>query len=57
MNPNHRGSFVGSPDWIKNIKATTNSVNKKDNKSFQYAVTVALNHKEIGIHTKRITKI
>ena len=57
INPNRRGSFVDSPDWIKNKKATTNSVNKNDNKSFQYAVTVALNHKEIGIHAERITKI
>ena len=38
-------------------KATINPINKKDNKSFQYAVTVALNHEEIRKHSERITKI
>ena len=28
------------PDWIKNKKATINPINKKDNKCFQYVVTV-----------------
>ena len=32
----------------KTKKATINSINKKDNKFFQYSVTVALNHDEIG---------
>ena len=30
---------------------------KKDNKCFQYAVTVAFNHEEIGKNPERITKI
>ena len=30
---------------------------KKDNKCFQYTVTVALNHEKIGGHPERITKI
>ena len=34
-----------------------NPINKKDSKCFQYAVTVALNHEEIGNHAGRITKI
>ena len=34
-------------DWIKNKKAAINPINKKDNKCFQYAVIVALNHEEI----------
>ena len=46
INPN-RGGYIGSPDWIKNKKATINPINKKDNKCFQYAVTVALNLEEI----------
>ena len=29
-------------------KATINPINKKDNKCFQYVVTIALNHEEIG---------
>ena len=31
-----------------------NFINKKDNKSFQYAVTSALNHEKIGKHSERI---
>ena len=38
-------------------KATINPGNNKDNKCFQYAVTVALNHKEIKKDPQRITKI
>ena len=48
INRNRGGSYIDSPDWIKNKKATINTVNKKDNKCFQYAVTVALNHEEMG---------
>ena len=32
---------------MKNKNATINCRNKKDNKCFQYAVTIALNHEEI----------
>ena len=35
-NPNRGGSYIGSPDWMKNKKATS--------KCFQCTVTVALNH-------------
>ena len=44
INSNLGGSYVDSPDWIKNKKATINPINKKDNKCFQYVVTVALNY-------------
>ena len=57
INPNRGGSYVDSPSWIKNKKATINPINKKNNKCFQYAVTVAVNHKEIQKHAERITKI
>ena len=36
--------------WIKNKKATINPINKKDNKCFQYATTVALNYDERKKH-------
>ena len=36
------------PDWVKNKKATTNPINKKDNKCFQYAITVTVSQEEIG---------
>ena len=38
-------------------KATINPINKKDNRCFQYTVTVALNHEEIKNDLQRITKI
>ena len=40
------GLYINFSDWIKN-KTTIISVNKKDNKCFQYTVTVVLNHEQI----------
>ena len=57
MNPNHGGLYKDSPDWIKNRKTTMNLINKKDNKCFQYAVTVALSYEEIKKDPQKITKI
>ena len=56
INPNCGGSYVDSLDWIKNKKATINPINKKDNKYFQYAVTVVLNYEEKK-NPQRIIKI
>ena len=39
----------------KNKKATISPINKRDNRCFQYAVTVALNNEEIGTLAERIT--
>ena len=54
---NRGGSHIDSPEWIKNKKATINPKNKRDNKCFQYALTVALNHEKIKDHPERISKI
>ena len=43
-------------NWIKNKKATINHINKND-KCFQYAVTVTLNHEEIGKIHKEYQKL
>ena len=43
---NRGGSYIDSPDWIKNKKATINPKNK-DNECLKYAITVALNHEKI----------
>ena len=56
-NPNCGGSFIDSPDLIKNNKATINSINKKDKKYFQCIVTVALNHEEIKRSTKNLNLV
>ena len=55
INPNRGGSYVDFFDWIKSKIATTNPINKKDNKCFQYIATVTLNCEEIGKHAERIT--
>ena len=34
INLNCGGSYIDSPDWIKNKKATINTINKKDSKCF-----------------------
>ena len=57
INANRGGSYIDSPDWIKNKKATINPINKKDNKCFPYAIAVTLNHDEIKKDLQRITKV
>ena len=42
---NKGGSYIDSPKWLKNEKATIYPKNNDDN-CFQYALTVALNHKQ-----------
>ena len=51
------GSYIDSPKWLKNKKATIISQNKKDDKCFQYALTVALNYEKIKKYSQRISKI
>ena len=46
-NLNRNGSYIDFPNWIKNKKASMNLIDKNDNKCFQYAVRVSLNHEEI----------
>ena len=33
INPNSDGSYIDSPDWIKNKKATIDITNRKDKKT------------------------
>ena len=54
---NRAGSYIKSPDWIENKKAKINPQNKKDDKCFQYALTVALNHEKIKRDCQRLSKI
>ena len=53
---NRGGSYIDSPDWIKNKKATINPKNK-DNECFKYAITAALNHNEINSHPEKISNL
>ena len=57
INPNQSGLYIDSSDWTRNKKDNLNPINKKVNLSFQYTVTVSLDHEEIEKHYKRITKI
>ena len=50
------GSYIDSPKWLKNKKATINPKNE-DDKCFQYALTVALNHERIKNNPERMSKI
>ena len=50
------GSYIDSPKWLKNKKTTINP-KTNDGKCFQYALTVALNYKQIKKDRQRISKI
>ena len=53
---NRGGSYIDSPKWLKNKKATTNPKNN-DNKCFQYALTFASNYEQIKKNPQRISNI
>ena len=53
---NRGGSYIDSPEWIKNKKSTINPKNN-DYKCFQYAVTVSLNYDKINRDPQRVSKI
>ena len=38
------GSDIDSPEWLKSKNAAINPKNTNDDKCFQYAVTVTLDH-------------
>ena len=46
-------SYIDFPKWLKNKKATTNPQHK-DDKCFQYALTVVLNYEQIEKDPQRI---
>ena len=50
------GSYIDSPKWIQNKKATINPKNNNDN-CFQYAVTVTSNYEKFKKDPQRISKI
>ena len=53
---NRGGSYIYSPQWLKNKKSTKDPINN-DYKCFQYAVTLALNLDKIRKNPQRISKI
>ena len=57
INLNRGGYYIDFPNWIKNKKAKTNPIKKKDKNCFQYAVKVVLNYEKKKKDLQRITKI
>ena len=51
------GSHIKSEKWLEEKQATINPQNKKDDKCFQYALTVALNYEKINNNRHRKSKI
>ena len=49
-------SYIKSPEWILNKKATMNPKNK-DNNCLQYSITAALNHRNIENHPETVSNI
>ena len=52
---NRSGSYIDSPKWLKNKKSTINPKNN-DDKCFEYALTIALNHQNINKTKKKKNK-
>ena len=48
--------YIKSPEWVINKRARINP-KSKDNKCFQYSITVALNHQNIESNPERISNI
>ena len=53
---NRGGSYIDSPKWLKNEKATINP-KSNDDKCFQYVLTVALNYQSIEKKSPKNIKI
>ena len=49
-------SYIKSPEWVLNKRATINPKNK-DNKCFHYSIVIALHHQQLGSHPERMPHI
>ena len=49
-------TYIESPKWLKNKKATINPKNTKDVYCFMYAATIALYHDKLGSNPERISE-
>ena len=56
INLKREKSYIKSPEWILNKRATINRKNE-NNKCFQYSITVTLNHQNIENHPEKISNI
>ena len=53
---NRGGSYIASPDWIKNKKATINPKNE-NNECIKYVITAVLNHERVNRYPQRISNL
>ena len=53
---NRGGSYIDSPEWLKNKKATINPKNK-DNECLKHAIVAALNHEKIKNNPERMSNL
>ena len=51
------GSYIKSPEWIRNKTKAINPKNEDDDNCFQYALTVALNYQNIEKALKECRKL
>ena len=54
---NRGSSYIESPKWLHNKGVTINPQNTEDNMCFQYAITAALNYRNITNNCQRISKL
>ena len=54
---NRGGSYIDSPEWQIKKNATINTINKKGDNYFQYAVFSPLNYQNIKHNPEKITQI
>lgn len=51
------GTYIETPKWVLDKKATINPKNTRDNYCFAYLIVAAMHHHEIDHHLDRITKL
>ena len=51
------GTYIDTPKWVSDKKATINPKNTKDNCCFAYSIAAAMHYHEIDHHPNRITKL
>ena len=54
---NRGGSYIDSPEFIKNKKSAINLQNKDDDECLRYAIIAALKYAEINNNPERVSKL
>ena len=51
------GSYIETPEWLKNEKATINPQSMNDDNCLQYLIPLALDHQSIGRNPQSLSNI